>query len=118
MNTALWIAQSLLAAIMLAAGTPKLLLPRPRLVEKLPWTKDAPAPLVRLLGLAEILGAFGLMLPRLVGVAPVLTPLAAACLFLILIGALTTKLRLRESPALPAVAMSLAAFVVIGRVLR
>jgi uncharacterized membrane protein YphA (DoxX/SURF4 family) len=117
MNTALWIAQSLLAAIMIAAGTPKLLLPRARLVEKLRWTKDAPEPLVRLLGLAELLGAVGLILPRLTGIAPLLTPIAAACLFLILIGALATKLRSHESPALPAVAMLLAASVVIGRVL-
>jgi DoxX-like family len=117
MNTALWIAQSLLAAIMIAAGTPKLFLPRPRLVAKFPWTQDAPQPLVRLLGLAELAGAAGLIVPRALGIAPFLTPIAAGCLCLILVGALTTKLRLHESPALPAVAMLLAVFVVIGRVL-
>jgi len=117
MNTALWIAQSLLAAIMIAAATPKLLLPRARLVEKLDWTRNVPEPLVRLLGVAEALGAVGLILPWLLGIAPVLTPIAAACLFAILIGALATKRRRHESPALPAFALLLAAFVTAGRVL-
>ena len=97
---------------------PELLLPRDRLAEKLRWTKDAPEPLVRLLGLAEMLGAAGLTLPRLVGIAPLLTPVAAASLFLVLIGAVGTKLRRHESPALPAFAMLLAAFVAVGRVLE
>lgn len=59
MNTALWVAQALLAAIMIAAGAPKLLLPRALLVQKMTWTKDARAALVRLLGLAEVLGGLG-----------------------------------------------------------
>ncbi|GMV19764.1 MAG: DoxX family protein [Polyangiaceae bacterium] len=117
MNTALWVAQALLAAIMIAAGAPKLLLPRALLVQKMTWTKDARAALVRLLGLAEVLGGLGLILPPLLGIAPILTPIAAACLSLILVGALVTKLRSRESPVLPAVAMLLAGFIVVGRVL-
>jgi len=116
MNIALWIAQALLAAIMVAAGAPKLLLPRARLAEKMSGTKDAPAALVRLLGLAELRGAVGLILPRLTGIAPILTPIAAACLLLILIGALATKLRHHESPALPIVAILLAVLVAVGRV--
>jgi len=116
MNIALWIAQALLAAIMVAAGAPKLLLPRARLAEKMSWTKDAPAALVKLLGLAELLGAVGLILPRLTGIAPILTPIAAACVSLILVGALATKLRHHESPALPVVAMLLAVLIAVGRV--
>ena len=116
MNIVLWIAQALLAVIMVGAGAPKLLLPRARLAETFHWTRNAPLPLVRLLGLAELLGAVGLIVPRLTGIAPMLTPIAAACLFLVLIGALVTHLRLHESPALPAVAMLLAALVAVGRV--
>jgi len=101
---------------MIAAGAPKLLLPRARLIAKLNWTKDAPQPLVRLLGLAELAGALGLILPSATGIAPFLTPIAAGCLFLILIGALATRLRLHESPALPVVAMVLAMLVAVGRV--
>lgn len=115
MNIVLWIAQILLATIFLAAGGPKLLLPRARLGARMSWTKDAPEILVRLLGLAEVLGAVGLILPRLTGIAPILTPIAAACLYLILIGALVAKRRAHESLALPAIAMLLAAFVAVGR---
>lgn len=115
MNILLWFAQVLLAAIMVAAGGAKLSLPRARLAEKMSWTKDAPMALVKLLGLAELLGAVGVILPRLTGIAPILTPVAAGCLSLILIGALATKVRHRESPALPVVAILLALFVAVGR---
>jgi DoxX-like family len=115
MNILLWVAQVLLAAIMVTAGAPKLFLPRARLVEKMSWTKDTPVVLVRLLGLAELLGAVGLILPRLTGIAPILTPLAAGGLSAILLGALATKLRHHESPVLPAAAMLLAAFIAVGR---
>ncbi len=115
MNLALWIAQAVLAFIFVAAGAPKLLLSRARLAGKMTWTKDASDLAVKLLGGAELLGAAGLVLPRLVGIAPILTPIAAACLFVILIGAVAMKLRLHESPALPAVAALVAAFVAAGR---
>ena len=115
MNALLWIAQVLLAAIMVAAGGPKLFLPRARLAEKMNWTQHAPAPLVKLLGLAELLGAAGLVLPRLTGIAPILTPIAAVCLSAILMGALATKVRHRESPALPIAAILLAMFIAVGR---
>jgi uncharacterized membrane protein YphA (DoxX/SURF4 family) len=115
MNTVLWIAQVLLAAIMAAAGGPKLFLPPAQLAEKMSWTNNAPDPLVRLLGLAEILGGLGLILPRLTGIAPLLTPVAALCVSLILVGALATKLRHHESPALPAVAMLFALVIAVGR---
>jgi hypothetical protein len=115
MNTLLWIAQGLLASIMVAAGGPKLFLPRARLAQKMSWTKDAPAPLVKLLGLAELLGAVGLLLPRLTGIAPILTPLAAVGLSAILLGALATKLRQHQSPVLPVAALLLAVFIAVGR---
>jgi hypothetical protein len=115
MNIVLWIAQLLLAAIMVAAGSPKLFLPRARLVEKMSWTKDTPVALVRLLGLAELLGAVGLILPRLTGIAPILTPIAAGGISLILLGALATKLRQHDSPALPVVSILLAVVIAVGR---
>jgi hypothetical protein len=115
MNILLWIAQALLAAIVVAAGASKLFLPRARLAEKMSWTNDAPVALVKLLGLAELLGAVGLILPRLTGIAPILTPIAAGGLSLILLGALATKVRHRDSPALPGVAMLLAVLIAVGR---
>jgi hypothetical protein len=115
MNIVLWIAQAVLAAIMVAASARKLLLPPARLAEEMSRTKNAPPALVKLLGLAELAGAVGLILPRLTGIAPVLTPIAAAGLSLILVGALATKLRHHESPALPVVALLLAALIAVGR---
>jgi hypothetical protein len=115
MNIALWVVQTVLAVIMIGAGVPKLLWSRPRLAEKMTWTKNAPEASVRLLGLAEVLGAAGLILPRLVGIAPILTPIAAACLLPILFGAIVTSLRQHKSPALAVVAALMAAFVAIGR---
>jgi hypothetical protein len=115
MNIALWIAQTVLALIFVAAAIPKLVLSRGRLAEKMTWTRDASDLAVKLLGAAELLGAVGLILPGLVGIAPILTPIAAACLFVVLVGALVMKLRLHESPGLPAVAALVAAFVIIGR---
>jgi hypothetical protein len=81
MNVALWILQALLALFfMLASGLPKLVLPP----EMLP---PAPIPLPRLvmqaIGLAEVLGGLGLLLPGLAGIRPGLTPLAAGGLALV-----------------------------------
>lgn len=101
MNVALWLLQGSLALLFLAAGLPKLLQPREGLEARMRWTRRATSGQVKLLGLAEVLGAAGLVLPRALGIAAVLTPLAAACLFVLMLGAIGTKLRSDESPALP-----------------
>lgn len=115
MNVALWMMQGSLALLFLAAGLPKLLQPRERLEARMRWTRHATSGQVRLLGLAEVLGAVGLVLPRALGIAAHLTPLAAACLFVLMLGALGTKLRSRESPALPLGAAIGCALVALGR---
>jgi hypothetical protein len=114
MSTALWITQAFLAALFVAAGAPKLLLRKDRLATRMSWTKTAPASLVKLLGLAELLGAAGLVLPGAIGIATFLTPFAAMCLLALLLGAVATKLRLGESPALPILAALAALFVIVG----
>ncbi len=115
MSALLFVTQALLAALFVAAGAPKLLLPKERLASKMSWTKTAPASAVKLLGLAELLGAAGLVLPGALGFATFLTPVAAGCLFVLLVGAVATKVRLRGSPALPIVAALMALFVVVGQ---
>jgi hypothetical protein len=117
MNIILWMAQGVLAVIMLGAGGPKLFIPRERLPASMSVVKSAPPALIKLLGLAEVLGAAGLVVPRLAGVAPSLTPLAAACLSVILLGALAAKLRRHESPTLPAIALLLSVTIAVGRAL-
>ena len=85
MNTLLWIIQALLAALFLFAGGTKLIMP----VEEM--TRQMPLPLpgwfLRFIGVAELLGALGLVLPGLLRIQPRLTPLAAAGLVIIMIGA-------------------------------
>jgi hypothetical protein len=83
MNIALWIIQALLAALFLFAGGTKLVLP----IEEM--TKEMPMPgwFLRFIGVAEVLGALGLVFPWLLQIRPGLTPLAAAGLMIIMIGA-------------------------------
>src|ERR671937_2569009 len=83
MTYALWIVQGLLALIFLFAGGMKLVLPLEVLTAQMPL----PGLFVRFIGVAEVLGAIGLILPRLLRIRPGLTPLAAAGLVIIMIGA-------------------------------
>ena len=115
MTYALWVIQGLLALLFLFAGGMKLILP----VEEM--TKQMPVPLpglfLRFIAVAEVLGALGLILPGLLRIRLVLTPLAAAGLVIIMIGAtMVTLAGGAVGPALlPLVVGLLAAFVAYGR---
>ncbi len=77
MNVGLWIAQILLAALYLMAGANKLFKPITELITMLPWVSGTPEGLVRFIGLSELLGGLGLILPAASRVKPNLTPAAA-----------------------------------------
>ena len=115
MNIALWIAQALLAAIFLFAGGMKLVIP----IEEM--TKQMPIPLpgwfLRFTGIVEVLGAIGVILPWLLRVRPALTPLAAAGLVIVMIGATVYTLAAGDfaTAPIPLVVGILAAFVAYGR---
>jgi hypothetical protein len=113
MTYALWIVQGLLALLFLFAGGMKLVLPLEALTAQMPL----PGMFVRFIGVAEVLGAIGLILPGLLRVRPGLTPLAAAGLVIIMIGATVLTLAGGEvAPALfPLVVGLLLAFVAYGR---
>jgi uncharacterized membrane protein len=102
MNIALNIAQWLLAGVFTLAGGVKLLVPREKLQERMHWAESWPRGRIKLLGLAEVLGAIGLVVPGTTGIAPALTPLAALCLSILMVGAIQTHRRLGEH-VLPAV---------------
>jgi hypothetical protein len=113
MTAALWIVQVLLALLFLFAGGMKLMLPIEALTEQSPL----PGPFLRFIGLAEALGALGLILPGLLRIRPGLTPLAAAGLVVIMLGATATTLAtMGLAPALiPLVVGLLLTFVAYGR---
>ena len=119
MDLALWITAGLLAAVFLFAGSTKLLLSREKLAEAPGggWVLDFSAGFVKALGAVEILGAVGLILPALLGIAPVLVPLAAVGLVLVMVGAVITRIRRREAKVIVVdlAYLALAGFVAWGR---
>jgi uncharacterized membrane protein YphA (DoxX/SURF4 family) len=114
MDTALWIAQVLLAAIFLVTGTTKLTQPRLKMAAgPMRWAADVTDRQFRTIGLLEVLGSIGLILPAALGIAPLLTPLAAVGLALTMIGAIHVHVRHGEANrlAVPLVVLALALFV-------
>ena len=77
MNMFLWILAFALAAVFVASGAMKLLAPREQQIEKTPYAEDFPHSVIHGIGALEILGALGLVVPALTGIATVLVPLAA-----------------------------------------
>jgi uncharacterized membrane protein YphA (DoxX/SURF4 family) len=89
-TSALWIIQGLLALIFLFAGSMKLIVP----IEMLTAQMSMPLPglFLQFIGVAEVAGAIGLILPGLLRIRPMLTPLAAYGLLIIMIGATVVTL--------------------------
>jgi uncharacterized membrane protein YphA (DoxX/SURF4 family) len=118
MTYALWIVQALLALLFLFAGGMKLVVP-PDVLASMGSPNQIPLPgwFVRFIGVAEVLGALGLILPGLLRIKPGLTPLAAAGLVIIMIGAtaLTMAADGFAAGVVPLVVGLLAAFVAYGR---
>ncbi len=96
MDTALWIVQILLAIVFLITGAVKLLVPREKAMEKAPYCEDYTQRQLHWIGIVEILGALGLILPAVTGILPWLTPLAAVGLALTMVGAIITHYRREE----------------------
>jgi uncharacterized membrane protein YphA (DoxX/SURF4 family) len=117
-NLALWIVAGVLAATFAGAGLMKLLVPKEKLVNAgQDWAADVSAANVRLIGLVEVLGAVGLILPAVVHITPILVPLAAVGLVLVMVGAAVVHARRKETPnvGVNVVLIGLAIFVAWGR---
>lgn len=119
MDIALWVAAGILAAMILFAGAVKATQPKEKLRQRegMAWTEDVPAGLIRFVGVAEVLAAIGLVLPLLLNIAPILTPIAAVGVAITMAGAIVIHLRRGENFAIfvPLVLMGLAIFVAWGR---
>jgi hypothetical protein len=119
MNLALWIIAGLLAAGFTVAGATKLFTPKEKLA-KAPgggWVNDFSTSFVKTLGAVEILGAVGLILPAVLGIAPVLVPLASVGLATIMIGAaiVTSHRQEYKHTLVNLTYLALAVFVACGR---
>lgn len=109
MLIALWIVNGLLALAMLGGGVMKVLTPKAALAEKgMAWTEDFSAGSVKAIATLEIVGALGLILPLLTGIAPILTPLAGTGIAIIMIGAVVVHVR-RKEPFAPALILAVLA---------
>lgn len=118
MNRVLWIVQGLLALFFgLASGAPKLLLPLFLSADALPMPIPLPYAFILFIAVAEVAGALGLILPGVTGIRPDLTPLAAAGLVLVTVGATVYQFAAGEpGNAMFAAVMGLiCAFVAYGR---
>ena len=117
MNIVLWICAGLLAAMFLMAGVMKVAMPKEKLLPTMKWAETWSVPQLRALGTVEVLGAIGLILPRALNIAPVLTPLAAAGCAVVMIGAVLTHIRMKDykGTGMPLVLLILAVAVAAGR---
>ena len=95
MNVTLWIVAALLALFFVAAGFMKTFRPIAE-IRKMPWAATMPEVTIRFIGIAELLGAVGLNVPLATGIAPVLTPIAATCLAILMVGAARTHQKLGD----------------------
>ena len=117
MNIALWIVQILLAALFMMVGAMKITQPKEKMAERAPYTEDFSQDTLRRIGVLEVLGAIGVVLPALTRILPWLTPVAAVGLALTMLGAMRTHLRRGEyqSIVVNVILLALAVFVAYGR---
>ncbi len=117
LNIALWIAQSLLAAMFLMAGIMKLISSIDDLAMSLPWVSDVSSSLVRFIGLSELLGGLGLLLPSILKIKPKLTVWSASGLITVMLFAAIFHATRGEFSAIGmnVALMAIALFIVWGR---
>ena len=113
MNVLLWIVQVVLAALLVFAGAMKFVMTVEEMTKQMPM----PGAFLHFIGAVEVLGGLGLILPGIFGIATLLTPLAAAGLAIIMIGAVVISLKIGPiGPAMiPLVVGLLLVFVAHGR---
>jgi hypothetical protein len=116
-NVFLWIVQAILAAIFAMSGLVKAIQPKDKLAGKYPWMRAISPAMVRFIGVMELLGAIGLVVPAAAGVASVLTPIAGTGLAVMMVLAAAMHIRRKEPSgvAVTAILFVLVALVAWGR---
>jgi uncharacterized membrane protein YphA (DoxX/SURF4 family) len=117
MDVLLWVVQGMLAVVFVGSGILKLTKPRAEIAQQkgMGYAADFTDTQIKSIGLADLLGALGLIAPWALGIARALTPFAALGLAVLMIGAVATHMRRKEPFTTPAVLGALALFVAIGR---
>lgn len=117
MNLLLWIAQGILASVFIGAGILKLVRSKAELerINGFGYVTERTATEMKLIGLAEVLGAIGLILPSLLRILPALTPVAAIALAVLMAGAIATHRRRKEPVTLVSALLLLLVLVAVGR---
>jgi len=117
MNTALWIAQIVLAMGIGMAGWVKVARPKTELQDRLAWMQDYPQSTIRIIGLLELAAAVGLVVPTASGFLPILTPWAAIGVGILMVLVMVVHARRGESRylAVNVVVLMTAAFIAWGR---
>lgn len=106
MNTVIWIFQALLAALFVMPAYMKLTTPTPVLIKQKRLSADGNPVPMRILGFLEALGVIGIILPQLINIGPVLTPVTAVCFDFVMIGAFFSHLKKREYKVLPVIVLA------------
>ncbi|WP_066255980.1 DoxX family protein [Neobacillus drentensis] len=116
MNIGLWVVQIILGLAFIMAGSMKAFYYE-KAKASMPWVKDSAKSLVKFIGIAELLGGIGLIVPYAIGIAPILTPIAAIALGVVMILAAGFHLKRKENQAIGMniILLALAIFVAIGR---
>ena len=117
MEFALWVAQGLLATAFLMAGVMKMTQSKEKIMENMEWPEDFSPGTLKSIGALEFLAAVGLILPGVTGIAPVLVPVAAVGIIVIMVGAIAVHVRRSETRVIVnnLVLVAVAAFIVWGR---
>lgn len=117
MNIALWVAQVLLGVMFLMAGFTKATMPIEQLAGSLPWVQEVSTGLVRFIGISELLGGLGLLLPSILRIKPILTPIAAIGLAVVMLFAMVFHISMGEMNVIGVniVMMAIAGFIAWGR---
>ena len=118
MNVFLWIVQGVLSAMFFMAGTMKLTRPKAELNEKVgDWVETLSDSTLKSIGLLEVMGALGLILPLALNILPVLTPLAAVGLAMTMIGAMALHIKRseRDKVIMNAILLLFLLVIVVGR---
>jgi hypothetical protein len=117
MNTTLWVVQGILTAFFIYASLSKLLQTKEQQIKRIPEMSHLTGLQVKLIGLAELAGAIGITAPLLLGVCPILTPIAGVGLASVMFSATIFHVAIKSYKAIgfTVVLMLMAAFVAYGR---